>query len=81
MKTFYVLHDGSHYLYNDPILMEAHGVATYTEYIGEAMQFESLCQALDFKQLHELEISVLKVEITVAYTPDLFTEKSNNVSH
>jgi len=76
MKTFYVLHDGSHYIYNDPVLMENHGVATYTEYLGEAMQFESLCQALDFKQLHELEMSVLKVEITVAYTSDLFTEKS-----
>lgn len=71
MKTFYVLWDGSHYVQED------FGVPcyTYTEYLGEAMQFESLCQALDFKQLHELEISVLKVEITVAYTPNLFTEK------
>lgn len=74
MKTFYVLWDGSHYLYDDPILMERHGVATYTEYLGESMQFESLCQALDFNQLYELELSVLKVEITVAYTPDLLKE-------
>ena len=70
MKTFYVLWDGTHYVYDDRVLMERHGVATYTEYLGEAMPFESLCQALDFSS--GLQLEVLRVEITSVYTPDLF---------
>lgn len=73
MKTFYVLWDGSHYLYNDPVLMENHGVATYTEYLGEAMQFESLPQALEFMDSFGLQLEVLRVDITSAYAPNLFT--------
>jgi len=71
LKTFYVLWDGSHYLYNDPGLMERCGVATYTEYLGEAMKFESLCEALDFNESSGLQLEVLKVEITSAWTPNL----------
>jgi len=71
MKTFYVLWDGSHYLYNDPGLMERYGVASYTEYLGEAMRFESLCQALDFNGSSGLQLEVLRVDITSAWTPDL----------
>ena len=67
MKTFYVLYDDGYYLVQC-------SPSSWNPNVGMAMQFESLCQALDFKQLHELEISVLKVEITVAYTPNLFTE-------
>jgi hypothetical protein len=71
MKTFYVLWDGSYYLYNDAVLMKRHGVASYTEYLGEAMSFESLCQALDFLESSGLQLEVLKVEIASAYTPSL----------
>jgi len=73
MKAFYVLWDGSHYLYNDPVLLERHGVASYTEYMGEAMQFDTLPQALDFAS--GLSLDVLKVEISYAYSRDLFTNK------
>ena len=62
MKTFYVLRDGSYYLHNDLVLMENNGVAIYTEYLGEAMQFESLPQALEFMDLFGLQLEVLKVE-------------------
>jgi hypothetical protein len=72
MKTFFVLWDGSHYVYDDPL--ERHGVASYTEYLGEAMRFDTLPQALDFLDSSGLQLQVLRVEITVAYAPDLFTE-------
>lgn len=71
MKTFYVLWDGTHYVYDDPSLMEKYTVASYTEYLGEAMCFESLCQALDFNESSGLQLEVLRVEITSAWTPDL----------
>lgn len=51
--------------------MERHSVASYTEYLGEAMPFESLCQALDFNESSGLQLEVLKVEITSVYTPNL----------
>ena len=71
MKTFYVLWDGTHYLYNDLDLFGGFDVASYTEYLGEAMRFESLCQALDFNGSSGLHLEVLKVEITSAWTPNL----------
>ena len=71
MKTFYVLWDGSHYLYNDLDLFGGFDVASYTEYLGEAMRFESLCQALDFNGSSGLQLEVLRVDITSAWTPDL----------
>jgi len=71
VKTFYVLWDGTHYVYDDRVLMERHGVASYTEYLGEAMRFESLCQALDFNGSSGLQLEVLKVEITSVCTPNL----------
>lgn len=68
MKTYYILGNGEYYLQSvKPV--------SFNAYESSAIRFKSLCQALDFNQLHELELSVLKVEITVAYTPDLFTEK------
>jgi hypothetical protein len=72
MRTFYVLWDWSHYLYNDPFSFEprAH---SYTEYLGEAMPFESLCQAFEFLESSGLQLEVLRVEITSAWTPDLRT--------
>lgn len=72
MKTFYVLWDGSHYLYDDPILMGQHGVASYTKYLGEAMTFDSLSQALDFNESSGIQLEILKVEITSVWTPNLF---------
>lgn len=75
MKTFYVLFDGSHYLYDDPDLMDRFGIASYTEYLSEAMQFESLHQAHQFLDSSGLELEILRVEITSVYTPNLFTEK------
>ena len=69
MKTFYVLWDGTHYLCGGG---PPH---SYSEYLGDAEQFESLCQALDLNQEFGLQSQVLRVEMTVAYTPDLFTEK------
>jgi len=71
MKKFYVLWDGTHYVYDDRILMDRHGVASYTEYLGEAMRFESLCQALDFNESSGLKLEVLRVDITSVYAPDL----------
>ena len=70
MKTFYVLWDGTHYLQGD----HQYGPRSYTENLGEAHPFESLCQALDFNESSGLQLQVLRVEITVAYAPDLFTE-------
>lgn len=64
MKTFYVLWDGSHYLYDE---MDRHGVASYTEYLGEAMKFDSLKEAWDFVVSSGLEVDILKVELTLAH--------------
>jgi len=69
MKIFYVLHDGSYYLCGDG---PPH---SYSEYLGEAMEFESLPQALEFMDSSGLQLEVLRIDITSAYTPDLFTEK------
>ena len=69
-----MLWDGTHYVYDDRVLMERHGVATYTEYLGEAMPFESLCQALDFNESSGLKLEVLRVDITSVYAPDLQTQ-------
>ena len=71
MKIFFVLWDGTHYLYDE--LSSEPRVHSYTENLGEAMRFESLCQALDFSS--GLQLEVLRVDITSAWTPDLFTEK------
>lgn len=71
MKSFYVLWDGSHYLCNDLDLFGEFDVASYTKYLGEAMRFESLCQALEFNGSSGLQLEVLRVEITSAWTPDL----------
>lgn len=70
MKTFYVLWDGTHYLQGD----HQYGPRSYSENIGEAWRFESLCQALDFNGSSGLKLEVLRVDITSAWTPDLFTE-------
>jgi hypothetical protein len=67
MKKFYVLWDGSHYLQGD----HQYGPRSYTENLGEAQPFESLCQALDFNESSGLQLEVLRVEITSVYTPDL----------
>lgn len=74
MKTFYVLFDGSHYLYDDPDLMNRFSLASYTEYLGEAMKFDSLSQAFDFMQSSGLQLEVHRVDITpIVY--DLNQEK------
>lgn len=70
MKTFYVLWDGSHYLCSDPFSSEPR-IHSYTENLGEAMRFESLCQALEFNESSGLQLEVLRVDITSAWTPDL----------
>lgn len=67
MKTFYVLWDGTHYLQGD----HQYGPRSYGENIGEAWRFESLCQALDFNGSSGLQLEVLRVDITSAWTPDL----------
>jgi len=67
MKNYFVLWDGSHYLCEDG------SPWAYTEYLGEAMQFDTLPEALDFAS--GLSMDVLKVEISYAYSRDLFTEK------
>lgn len=64
MKSFYVLWDGSHYLYDDPDLMDRFGVASYTEYLSEAMKLESLHQAHTFMQENGLELEIHRVDIT-----------------
>jgi len=68
MKTFYVLWDGSHYLCGDG---PPH---SYSDYLGDAERFDTLPEALDFNESSGLQLQVLRVEITVAYAPDLFTE-------
>ena len=68
MKTFYVLWDGSHYLYE-------YSPVSYGGSLGLAMQFKSLSQALEFNDSSGLQLEVLRVDITSAYTPNLFTEK------
>ena len=73
MKTFYVLWDGTHYLQNS---FPDGYPNSYSEYLGDAEQFESLCQALEFMDSSGLQLEVLRVDITSSYTPNLFTEKS-----
>lgn len=68
MKTFYVLWDGTHYLCGDG---PPH---SYSDYLGDAERFDTLPEALDFNNSSGLQLQVLRVEITVAYAPDLFTE-------
>ena len=68
MKKFYVLWDGTHYLCGDG---PPH---SYSDYLGDAERFDTLPEALDFNNSSGLQLRVLRVEITVAYAPDLFTE-------
>ena len=64
MKTFYVLWDDGYFLVqNNP--------EAWNPNVGTAMKFESLCEALDFNESSGLQLEVLKVEITSAYTPSL----------
>lgn len=75
MKTFYVLFNGVTYLQSLEEV-ELFGDTCYFWHpdIGGAKRFESLCQALDFNESSGLQLEVLKVEITVAYTPNLLKE-------
>ena len=78
MKTFYVLWDGSYYLTKtkQDYFGPAMGLAwSKNANIGSAHRFESICQALDFNGSSGLQLEVLRVDITSAWTPDLFTEK------
>jgi hypothetical protein len=75
MKTFYVLWDGVCYLSDcKPFLLGNEEAYVWHKKIGEAMPFESLCQAFEFLESSGLQLEVLRVEITSAWTPDLFTE-------
>ena len=74
MKTFYVLWDGSYYLTKtkQDYFGPAMGLAwSKNANIGSAHRFESICQALDFNESSGLQLEVLRVDITSAYTPDL----------
>ena len=74
MKTFYVLWDGSYYLTKtkQDYFGPAMGLAwSKNANIGSAHRFESLCQALDFNGSSGLQLEVLRVDITSAWTPDL----------
>lgn len=64
MRTFYVLWDGSHYLYE-------YSPVSYGQSLGLAMRFESLCQALEFNESSGLQLEILRVDITSAWTPNL----------
>jgi len=64
MKTFYVLGSVDRYAIDE----EWFGT------LDEAMQFESLCQALDFNESSGLQLEVLRVDVTSVYTPDLQTQ-------
>ena len=72
MKTFYVLFNGQTYLQSLE-KVELFGDTCYFWHpdIGGAKRFESLCQALDFNESSGLQLEVLRVDITSAYTPDL----------
>lgn len=71
MRIFYVLWDGSHYLQGDHQYGPPH---SYTEYLGEAMPFESLCQAFEFLESSGLQLEILRVDITSAWTPNLLNQ-------
>ena len=74
MKTFYVLWDGSYYLTKtkQDYFGPAMGLAwSKNANIGSAHRFESICQALDFNGSSGLQLEVLRVDITSAWTPDL----------
>ena len=76
MKTFYVLFDGHRYLHSLEKFELYEDVCYYWHpSIVAAHRFESLCQALDFNESSGLQLEVLRVDITSAWTPDLFTEK------
>lgn len=77
MKAFYVLFNGFTYLESLETIELGDDTCYYWHpNIGAAHRFESLCQALDFNESSGLQLEVLKVDITSAYTPNLFTEKS-----
>ena len=77
MKIFFVLWDGNYYLTKtkQDYFGPAMGLAwSKNANIGAAHQFDTLPQALEFLDSSGLQLQVLRVEITVAYAPDLFTE-------
>ena len=75
MKAFYVLFNGFTYLESlETIELGDDTCYCWHPDIGAAHRFESLCQALEFVDSSGLKLEVLKVEITVAYTPDLLKE-------
>lgn len=80
MKTFYVLFDGVRYLSFNPktlsneiVLPNGTRSWLWSAKIGEAEQFESLCQALEFMQSSGLQVEVLRIDVTSVYTPNLGT--------
>jgi len=75
MKTFYVLFNGVTYLESLETIELGDDICYYWHPdIGAAHRFESLPQALEFVDSSGLQLEVLRVDITSAYTPDLFTE-------
>ena len=72
MKNFYVLFNGHTYLQSLEKFELYEDVCYYWHpSIVAAHRFESLCQALDFNDSSGLQLEVLRVDITSAWTPDL----------
>ena len=72
MKSFYVLFNGHRYLHSLEKFELYEDVHYYWHpSIVAAHRFESLCQALEFNGSSGLQLEVLRVDITSAWTPDL----------
>ena len=72
MKNFYVLFNGHTYRQSLEKFELYEDVCYYWHpSIVAAHRFESLCQALDFNESSGLQLEVLRVDITSAWTPDL----------
>ena len=77
MESFYVLSHKGKFVFDvkfDPEAPAFKKLVMPTSQLSSAKRFETLCEALEFNDSSELGLQVLKVEITVAYAPDLFTE-------
>jgi len=75
LKTFYVLFNGQTYLQSLEEI-ELFGDTCYFWHpdIGGAKRFESLCQAFEFNESSGLQLEVLRVDITSAWTPNLLDQ-------
>jgi len=74
MKTLILLFNGHTYLQSLEKFELYEDVCYYWHpSIVAAHRFESLCEALDFNESSGLQLEVLKVEITSAWTPNLLS--------